>query len=376
MVADRRRRIALVTDAIRPFHQGGKEVRYDELARRLSAVADVTVYTMRWWGPGRHYTDGEVSYVGICRKMPLYSGGRRSIRQALVFAVASFSMIREPFDVLEADHMPYLYLFPLRLVAWARQTRFVVTWHECWGPDYWKQYLGRLGVIGWLFERTAMSLPDLIVAASPQTAERIDHLTGGSAAVISAPNGINLQLIHKAPAIPGFDLVVIGRLLPHKRVDLALDAIAALEQQGTVLSVLIIGTGPQESALRERALGLGLADRIEFRSDISSEAELFGYLKGSRVALFPSEREGFGIAVLEALASGVAVVTTSAPDNMARHLVEESAGGIVCEPSISGLTAGITSALKLGIGPHVADGAWFDRYDWQAVADTVWAELR
>ena len=59
----RRPVIAMVTDAIYPYHRGGKEVRYHELARRLAQRAEVHVYTMHWWpGPGER-TEGGVTLL-------------------------------------------------------------------------------------------------------------------------------------------------------------------------------------------------------------------------------------------------------------------------------------------------------------------------
>jgi hypothetical protein len=50
--ADGRRVVAMVSDAIHPYHRGGKELRYYELTRRLAGRADIHVYTMNWWnGP-------------------------------------------------------------------------------------------------------------------------------------------------------------------------------------------------------------------------------------------------------------------------------------------------------------------------------------
>jgi hypothetical protein len=90
-----------------------------------------------------------------------------------LFAACCLRLLFARFDVIEADHMPYLQLFPLRIVASLRRKRLVVTWHECWGPDYWRSYLGHPGRVGWLIESAAMRLPDSIIAASPQTAARL-----------------------------------------------------------------------------------------------------------------------------------------------------------------------------------------------------------
>jgi glycosyltransferase involved in cell wall biosynthesis len=373
VLADRRPVIALVTDAIAPWHRGGKEVRYHEIARRLTAHADVHVYTMKWWSGGSVHRAEGVTYHALSPLLPLYQGERRSIRQAIVFALCCFRLLTARFDVIEADHMPYMQLFPLRIVTWLRRKRLVVTWHELWGPEYWLNYLGPSGRIGWLLESVAMRLPDTIVAASSHTAARIGEFTGGSVPVSVAPNGIDLVVVDGAstgddPA----DIVVVGRLLPHKRIDLLLQALAILKEEGLPLTARVVGAGPQLEALTSQAAALGLKDFIDFRQDIDGQEALYTVLKAARVAVFPSEREGFGVAVLEALACGVPVITTSAPANFARFLVEEAgAGGVVCEPS----AAAIADAIRVILERAPADPgdiSWIAKYDWKDIVDRVY----
>jgi glycosyltransferase involved in cell wall biosynthesis len=358
----RRPVVALVTDAIYPWHRGGKEVRYHEVAQRLSEHADVHVYTMNWWGGGRERRENDVTFHAISPLVPLYSGERRSIRQALVFALGCLRLIGEPFDVLEADHMPYVQLVPLRLVATLRRTRLVVTWHEAWGPAYWREYLGRPGRVGWWFERLAMRLPDAIIAASAETAARLREWLGDSVRIASAVAAREIA-----------DVVVVSRMLEHKRLDLLIDAIALLNADGSPVTCRIIGDGPERASLHEQADALGVAHLIDFRHDVHGQQQLYSLLKAGRVFAFPSAREGFGIAVLEALACGLPVVTTSAPDNLSRHLVSSSSRGLVCDHSAPALADAIRRIL--GGSQQAAGGqsleAWLRQYHWGTVADRI-----
>ena len=121
--------VAIVTDAVAPYHRGGKEQWYQELAPRLNRYVDVHVYSMKWWkGPSTVHHEG-VPYHAISRYMPLYGGKRRSIRQAIGFALSCFGLLRVDFDVLVADHMPYLQLFPLKLIALLRRRPLVLDRH-------------------------------------------------------------------------------------------------------------------------------------------------------------------------------------------------------------------------------------------------------
>jgi glycosyltransferase involved in cell wall biosynthesis len=360
----------MVTDSILPFHRGGKEVRYREIARRLARRAEVHIHTMNWWSGKRTVKDGPVTLHAISPHVPLYARERRSVPQAIVFAIACLRLLTARFDVLEADHMPYLQLFVLRLVASVRRTSLVVTWHECWGPDYWRDYLGTAGLVGWWFERLAMRLPDKIIAASEETAARLRAATGDRTPVIVAPNGVDLHLIDEVtPDADARDVVVVGRMLSHKRLDLLIDALGLLQRQGRPATCRIIGDGPERDALIRRAGERGVRHLIDFRHDVGEAERLYSLLKSARVFAFPSEREGFGIAVLEALACGLPVITTSAPDNVANQLVARAPGSMVCEPTVTAFADGI--AAMLASRSAARRPAWLTGFDWDEIAGRV-----
>ena len=157
MTAQRKPVVALVTDAIYPYHRGGKELRYFELSRRLTRYADVHVYTMNWWKGPRSRVQDSVTYHSLSPLFPLYTKGRRSVSEALLFSLACARLLFRRFDVVEADHMPYFQIFALRLVTSVRRKRLVVTWHEVWSRPYWREYLGPFGVLAWYVERLAMA---------------------------------------------------------------------------------------------------------------------------------------------------------------------------------------------------------------------------
>jgi glycosyltransferase involved in cell wall biosynthesis len=368
--------VALVSDAIYPYFHGGKELRYHELAQRLASRGAVHVYTMRWWEGPRVRTDGAVTYHAITRLRSMYSGDRRSFREAIFFAIACLRLLRCRFDVLDADHMPYLQIFTLRLVTWLRRKRLTVTWHEVWGQSYWREYLGWIGHAAWFVEWLAMRLPDHIIAASPQTAARLRAVLGHGASITSAPNGIDLDVIRNChPGTASTDLVVVSRLIAHKRVDMLMDAVALLHAEGIPVTCRVIGDGPQRAALQDQARALGIGRAVHFCPDVSEQKDVYALVKAARVAVFPSAREGFGIAVLEAIACGVPVVTTSAPDNLAQYLVERSAAGVVCDPSARAIAAAVKRVLAdsgaLSNDGLDRDRAWLAEHSWDAVTDLV-----
>lgn len=365
--------VAFVTDAVAPFNRGGKEERYRQLAPRIAADADVRVYTMRWWSGHEDEVELDgIPYRAICPYLPLYSGGRRSIRQAVGFAVSCLRLMRGRLDAIEADHMPYIQLFVLRIVAWIRGVPLVVTWHEAWSRAQWLGYLGRLGAVAWAIERVTMLLPDRIVAASPETGRRVRRAVSGRVPVVVAPNGIDAASIRAiAPSRERVDIVSVGRMLSHKRLDRLIDAVATLVADGRRYRCLIIGDGPERDRLAARIRELGLGSHVELRSDIAEHSEVIARIKAARCFAFPSEREGFGIAALEAIACGTPVITTSAPENLARSLVERSSAGTVCEPTTTALAHAIDRQLNASPrSPRLAD-PWVHEYDWDTTAQCV-----
>ncbi len=367
--------VALVCEVVYPYSHGGREIRNQELLPRLAQHVEMHVYTMHWWDGPPSYSDDGVTYHAISPLLSLYRNNRRSLRQALYFGFASLRLLRCHFDMLETDQIPYLQLFVLRLVATLKRKPFIVTWHEVWSRAYWCQYLGWAGWIGWLTERLAMRLPDHIIAASPQTADRLTRSLRRHTQITTVPNGIDLDVIHKASAAAEItDLVVVGRLIEHKRVDMLLDALASLRTRGMRLTCRVIGDGPAREALEKRARDLGIADVVEFRDDVKNQTELYSLVKAAKVFVSPSVREGFGLAVLEAIACGIPVLTTSAPDNMAQHLVARYSRGTVCEPTPEAVTAAIRDLVvgaDLGIREDCQTDSWAAEYDWSAMADRI-----
>lgn len=367
-----RLKVAIVSDAIFPYHRGGKELRYHELIRRLSSHVDVDVYTMRWWNePYAQEVDGARLHA-ISPLVPLYTNERRSLVQAFRFGLACLWMLKYDFDVLEADHIPFIQVLVLRLVTTIKRKPLIVTWHEVWGREYWREYLGLIGIAAWLVEELAMRAPDCIIAASPQTAERLRKSIGSATPITVVPNGIDLDEVASVyPDPAAIDLVVVGRLIAHKRVGMLLEAVAKLRAEGLPVTCRVIGNGPEEPELRKKADELGITDLIEFRHDVTEQKDLYAMVKAAKVCVFPSAREGFGIAVLEALACGMPVITTSAPDNMARHLVARSARGIVCEPTAEALAISVREVLTGGNWGPAPPESWLGEYSWDGETSRV-----
>src|SRR3989344_3585282 len=158
-------KIAYVFDSIYPFNKGGKEKRLYDISNVLSKKHDVHIYTMKFWSGGKTIKQNHVTLHAVSKNYPLYiNKSRRSIKQALFYALGCFKLIKEDFDIIDSDHMVYFHLFPAKLACMIHGKPFIITWNEAWGKEYWQNYLGKTkGYIGYLVERLASKLPNKII---------------------------------------------------------------------------------------------------------------------------------------------------------------------------------------------------------------------
>jgi glycosyltransferase involved in cell wall biosynthesis len=104
------------------------------------------------------------------------------------------------------------------------------------------------------------------------------------------------------------DVVFLGRLVPEKGADILIDALALLAARGRHLTATIIGTGPEDQALRARAAAAQLADRVEFTGPLRGDA-LARMLNRHTAMAMPSRWfEGLPVAAIEGLACGCVVI--------------------------------------------------------------------
>ena len=101
--------------------------------------------------------------------------------------------------------------------------------------------------------------------------------------------------------------VSVGRLIRSKGHRFLLNAIKILKDEGVPVHLVILGEGGQRASLEEQAFKLGIADAISMPGFVMNP---YAYLARADAVVMPSLHEGFGIAVTEALACGVPVIST------------------------------------------------------------------
>jgi len=120
-------------------------------------------------------------------------------------------------------------------------------------------------------------------------------------------------------------LVALGRLVPHKQLEVALHTLAALAADLPDLRLVIAGQGWWESRLRELAAELHVQDRVEFTGYVTDE-EKHALLATAWVALTPSLKEGWGLTIVEAGSHATPTVAFRSAGGVREALVDGETG--------------------------------------------------
>jgi len=339
-------KIAFVYDAVYPWEKGGAQKRIWELARRLANDHDVHLYGMHYWdGPAVVERDG-VTLHGVCEPKELYDDGRRSISQAITFAIrVAPALLREEFDIVDCQEFPYFPCFPAKAHELLRDSTLVITWYEVW-DDYWYDYLGNKGVFGQAIERAAVRLSETIIPISEYIASDLRTI-GRTDGVTVVENGVDFDGLQSIPeADADWDVIYVGRLSEHKNVDLLLESVAAVsERLDTEITCGIIGDGPERDALERTAVDLGVSDRVEFLGFVEADEDVVGNIKAASVFVLPSIREGFPNTILEANACGVPSIVVDHEENGSTAVVEDGVTGFVTDVSSEAIAERLLACL-------------------------------
>jgi glycosyltransferase involved in cell wall biosynthesis len=359
-------KIAYVYDAVYPWVKGGAEKRIYELSRRLASRGhEVHCYGIKWWqGDDDRILEG-VHIHGICAPRELYSGDRRSIREAMIFAGRCLASLKGDYDVVDCQAFPYFPCFPAKLFS-MRGPELFITWHEVWG-DYWYEYMGRKGAFGRGIEWAASRLTDKNIAVSERTRKDLEGL--GISGVQVVPNGIDFERIEQVKASARkSDVVCVGRLVEHKNVDLLIRALGIATKEVPNIQAIIIGDGPERDRLTALVRELGLEKNVKFTGFLDDYDEALALMKSSKVFASPSTREGFGMAALEANACGLPVVTVRHRMNAVCDLVTEETG-IACDLTEEGLNRAILKGLEESEAMRKRCMDKAKGYDWEGICD-------
>lgn len=354
--------VCIVYDCLYPWTIGGAERVFRQLAEAHAADGcEVTYLTLRQWDKGAEPDLPGVKVVAVGPRLALYAQGKRRLLPPLLFGLGVFwHLLRHGrrYDVVHGASFPFFSLLAAGVLRSLGGYTIAVEWIEVWTRDYWRRYLGPVGGrIGWLVQRLCAAVPHVPFSLSRLHAARAEALGTGAVTVLDGLYA-GAPLAPRPAADPPVVLYT-GRMIPEKRVALLVEALAVLMRDDARVRAVLVGRGPELEAITTRLADLGLADRIALPGFVST-AELERLQSEAAVIVQPSEREGYGLVVVEAAARGVPVVIVADEENAAVELVDEGANGFVAptaEPSV--LAEALARALSGGEPLRERVRAWY-----------------
>jgi glycosyltransferase involved in cell wall biosynthesis len=255
---------------------------------------------------------------------------RSSVNSLILVLTTAWWLLWHHVELAEFDQIPHASL-PLGLAACKiTGKRSIVHWFEAWSLRDWQRYLGVvLGTFAFAAEHVTFRWSDAM-AISDFTAQRLRAIHGQPRKKIPiVPPGFAVP----APVALGkrrFQLGFVGRLLPHKHVEEFLKVVASIRKSIPDVHAVVVGDGEHRAAAEALAGSLGLTDTVHFTGKLESHDEVMKMLGQIELLVVCSEREGFGLVVLEANSRGVPVLVRSYPSNAAVSLVQDGVNGRVC----------------------------------------------
>lgn len=192
-------------------------------------------------------------------------------------------------------------------------------------------YPGPTGRIGWWVEsRVAPRLyrRSQYVAVSRATRAELTGLGVSQRRIAVVHNGTDRHEPVDLPRTEHPTICVVGRLVPHKQVEHAIDAVAELRKEFPTLQLVVVGGGWWEAELRDHARRRGLAAAVVFEGHVSEERKYAVYAQSWLLAL-PSLKEGWGLVVGEAGMMGTPAIAYRSAGGTRESIVDGRSGVLV-----------------------------------------------
>lgn len=318
-----------------PPYVGGIERYTSNLAAGLVKRGhNVTVYcSSRPLGPGETIVDG----VRVVRfQTPLLFYGAP-------LGLVPPGLIRENFDVMHCSFPSPYFASISALVSATRKIPAVLTWHN--DLPVVRPIASPLVRLHDALSPTYLDVYRYLIATTSEYARNSMTLHRYSRKVRVVLNGVDTgrfrpgldgNFVAEKYGLKGSKIVLfVGALTrwhSYKGVDLLLEAFALVSRRSSSLRLIVVGGGEMLGAYKSMARDLNVIEKVQFIGQVDDDVLPLFYA-ACDVAVLPSRdsSEGFGLVLLEAMASGKAVIGTSVGG--IPELVQNGRNGILVEPN-------------------------------------------
>jgi glycogen(starch) synthase len=204
-------------------------------------------------------------------------------------------------------------------------------------------WVRRLPTSGTLLRRILLEADEVVGVSHAvlRATSELVPIAGGRSSVIH--HGIECPPANPEPlSVEPPTLMCLGRLVPEKGFDVAVEAMADLRRRIPGIRLVIVGDGREGPGLRCRVQELGLGDSVEFTGAVDP-ADVPAFLRRASIVVIPSRAEAFSLVALEAAAMGRPVIATHVGG--LPEVVESEKTGVLVEPAQP--AALVRAALRL-----------------------------
>ena len=314
---------------ISPIATTGGETYDRELLKQFVKMGlDVKILLPKNKPAPTEIPENRIDRTPVSHFVPPYTFNLFSIPWLIKNIHHSSSIIHHPF-ILRIHSPEYLFFTGFLIKKLFPKISLVVHYH--------------LDQTGWLWTRMnkiLLNIADAVIADSEflkkQLIERVGinsqkiHVIYCGVDVDSIKPEINKGLALQRKARPYKTILFLGRFIERKRPDLAIEIFSKIHVKHPDTRLIMVGEGPMENKLRLQVAGYRLQGFVEFTGPLFGKEKLKRYHEAD-LFLFPSEKEGFVLVVLEAMAAGLPLVV---PDSLGfPEAVESGKNGYLADPA-------------------------------------------
>jgi len=321
-------RILLLTEFFPDFDKraftGGVEARIFYTALFLSKNHQVFVIARRKKSQEKREIRQNLTIIRVGSETEDSLATFPSVLDRLIFTILAFWQgVKLKIDLVEGSN--YVAFIPAFLIGIFKKIPKIA-----WYPDTligkWRKYFGLVGFFGEIGERVFVKLGwDKIITISPAVKERLVNYGVRQEKIKVVFCGVDRKVFKPLKKYKTKTLCVVSRLLPYKRAEDAIKALACVNKK-TKTAFKIIGSGPGKENLIFLARRLKILKRVKFYESIDQK-RLAQILGRSHILVHPSVVEGFGIVILEAAGSGTPFIAASIPTS--KMLAEKLRSGLL-----------------------------------------------
>jgi glycosyltransferase involved in cell wall biosynthesis len=296
---------------------GGAERALEEVAEGLAARgARVTVFSASHAGAPPEDEIRGVRYVRRGSKLSVYARGMQALRRG---------DLGTPDLVVDVQNgLPFF----TRLVT---RRPVVVLVHHVHREQWPVVYPGFTGKVGWWIERRLAPLlyrRCQYVTGSRATRDELVELGVGRRRIAVVHYGTDQHGPVQAAKTGEPSICVVGRLVPHKQVEHAIDAVLELRKELPGTTLTVVGSGWWEAELHAYAAARDAGDAVRFLGQ-ADEATKERIYEESWVLALPSLKEGWGLVVGEAALAGTPTVAYASAGGTRESVVDGTSGLLV-----------------------------------------------